>query len=85
MARQKVTDNGDGTIDVGCGCRGRKNVTIPIEHLQRMAAENHDMTKAAEAVGVPHNVNPRPVMRAAITWALQNDHIEEPPKGWLPA
>ncbi len=81
----KVTDHGDGTLSVGCGCRGKKDVTMTVEHVQRMASENHDIDKAAAAVGVPGaQRSGRRAMNAVMAWAVDGGHvaIDDVPNGW---
>ncbi len=84
MAGYKVTDLEDGTIKVGCGCRGKKDVIIDVEHVARMAEENHDIDKAAAAVGIPGGrASQRQAMRAVMRWAVDTGVVDEPAAGWL--
>ena len=82
MGAYKVIDSTDTTVTISCGCRGKKNVTLEVEHLQRMVDENHDLLKAADEAGVQKNHNPRKVMQVAMVWALEQGHISDKPKGW---
>ena len=82
MGAYKVIDSTDTDVTISCGCRGKKNVTLQVEHLKRMSDENHDLIEAGKAAGIPRNHNPRKVLQIAVDWALEHGHIEQKPKGW---
>ena len=77
----KAYDPDNGTLEVGCGCRGKKNGVIALWRLVAAHDENHDLVKAAKDA-LPTNPARVAMMRAAAEWAVENGHIPSTPKGW---
>ena len=55
---------------------------MSVVNLQLAVEESHDLMKFAEANGIERKHNPQRVLRTAVKWAIDEGHIDQPPKGW---